>query len=144
MTSLITNSPPSQTRRSTQPRCPPLKPIGTEGTALVPAIIEGGEIMAELEPLRPLREFRPCSVIRAHREASAGAQVDTQPGAYKCWNQRSIEATLSSDLCASVIETSRPKARDAPRYPCPAYSFVNGSLSSKQGCAPKGTKSCRT
>ena len=33
-------------------------------------------------------------------------------------------------------KTSRPKARDGHRYPCPAEQFVYGSLLGKQGFVP--------
>ena len=37
--------------------------------------------------------------------------------------------------------TSRPKARDGLRYPCPVKWFMEGSLLSKQGFGPKGGRS---
>ena len=37
--------------------------------------------------------------------------------------------------------TSRPKARDGHRYPCPAERFVYGSLLGKQGFGPEGGRS---
>ena len=37
--------------------------------------------------------------------------------------------------------TSRPKARDGHRYPCPAEQFVYGSLLGKQGFGPEGGRS---
>ena len=37
--------------------------------------------------------------------------------------------------------TSRPKARDDLRYPCPAKWFINGCFSCEQGCGPKGGRS---
>ena len=38
-------------------------------------------------------------------------------------------------------ETSRPKARDGHRYPCPAERFVYGSLASKLAFGPEGGRS---
>ena len=38
-------------------------------------------------------------------------------------------------------KTSRPKARDGHRYPCPAEWFVYGSLLGKQGFGPEGGQS---
>ena len=37
--------------------------------------------------------------------------------------------------------TSRPKARDGHRYPCPAKRFVYGGLLGKQGFGPEGGQS---
>ena len=37
--------------------------------------------------------------------------------------------------------TSRPKARDGHRYPCPAEQFVYGSLLGKQGFGSEGEQS---
>ena len=34
--------------------------------------------------------------------------------------------------------TSRPKARDGLRYPCPTERFIYGSLLGKQGFGPAG------
>ena len=35
--------------------------------------------------------------------------------------------------------TSRPKARDGHRYPCPAWVFPNGSSYVSRAAAPEGT-----
>ena len=40
-----------------------------------------------------------------------------------------------------LSETSRPKARDGLRYPCPAYLLVEGSHLCKQGFGPKAGRS---
>ena len=35
--------------------------------------------------------------------------------------------------------TSRPKARDGHRYPCPALVFLNGGYDVSRAAAPEGT-----
>ena len=37
-------------------------------------------------------------------------------------------------------KTSRPKARDGHRYPCPALVFCNGSSYASRAAAPEGTR----
>ena len=38
-----------------------------------------------------------------------------------------------------IFLTSRPKARDGHRYPCPALVFCNGSSFVSRAAAPEGT-----
>ena len=40
-------------------------------------------------------------------------------------------------------ETSRPKARDGHRYPCPDHQHGGGSEEVGRAAAPQGTMSCR-
>ena len=42
---------------------------------------------------------------------------------------------------ANYEGTSRPKARDSLRYPCPAEWSVYGSLQGKEGFSPEGGQS---
>ena len=39
----------------------------------------------------------------------------------------------------SYAETSRPKARDGHRYPCPALVFHDGNCYDSRAAAPEGT-----
>ena len=42
-------------------------------------------------------------------------------------------------ICVARLGTSRPKARDGHRYPCPALVFCNGSSYVSRAAAPEGT-----
>ena len=42
-----------------------------------------------------------------------------------------------SSSCIVICKSHREYMATS-RYPCPANSFVNGSLSGQQGCGPKG------
>ena len=50
------------------------------------------------------------------------------------------KALCAKYIVSSGLRTSRPKARDGHRYPCPVLVFCNGSSYGSRAAAPEGTR----
>ena len=79
--------------------------------------------------------------LRARAENKEGERTWVVEGGEYFFSLRKARASVCFTLSRleRELETSRPKARDGHRYPCPALVFCNGSSYGSRAAAPERT-----
>ena len=68
-----------------------------------------------------------------------GRKTGKEEGRKERWKEGRKEGGKEGKKPGKREGTSRPKARDGHRYPCPALVFPNGSSYASRAAAPEGT-----